>query len=61
MRPSFTLTIDNLGNAVFSDDPQAEVARILRELAEKLEDGVEFGNIKDLNGNTVGSFSFSGD
>jgi len=42
------------GNAAFEDVPGAEVARILRAAANKLEDGeTEFG-LRDYNGNRVG-------
>lgn len=59
----FKLTI-NCGNAAFEDDPGAEIARILSDLAkragrggvgvrgEKLE-----GIIRDANGNRVGEWS----
>ena len=33
-----------------------EIARILRELAEKIEEGVISGAVHDLNGNHVGRF-----
>ncbi len=51
-----------LGNAAFEDGPvEFEVARILRDLADKLEsnglDG-EF-SVRDINGNTVGQFTTS--
>lgn len=57
---NFSLTID-CGNAAFDETPASEVARILRELAHRLEqDGVlssEHGNafrLFDSNGNRVG-------
>ena len=34
-----------------------EIARILKEVAIQLENGKEFGTIKDINGNTVGNWS----
>lgn len=44
-------------NAAFEDESGAfEVARILRALADKLEDGHRDGIVKDVNGNTVGNF-----
>lgn len=36
-----------------------EVARILRNIADSLEDGLSASNILDINGNTVGSFKFT--
>ena len=45
-------------NAAFEDDPGKayECARILRELANKLERGHEVGKCIDYNGNTVGEW-----
>jgi hypothetical protein len=50
----FSLEIDT-GNAAFEDSPGAEVARILRVVAERIEAG-EDGVIAlmDANGNKVG-------
>ena len=42
----------------YSDDAVAEVARILRKCADKIENGVDAGNLMDVNGNKVGEFSF---
>lgn len=64
----FTLTI-NTDNAAFdaeADDAHqtehdnarnAEVARILRYAADRVEYGT-IGPLRDVNGNTVGSYSF---
>lgn len=44
------------GNAAFSDgNRNYEIARILRELADKLEHGHEPATVRDINGNTVGT------
>lgn len=57
----FVLTIDT-GNAAFDDSPAEEVARILREAADKI---AEYGfadhahNLRDINGNTVGGYAYS--
>lgn len=40
-------------NAAFEDGYNYEVARILRELADKLEAGREPESINDYNGNSV--------
>ena len=46
-------------NDAFRDNPGAEVARILREAANKIEFGSEVDfNLRDANGNTVGSVTF---
>lgn len=45
------------GNAAFADGGQAaEVARILRQAASKIERGSHSGPLHDLNGNTVGRY-----
>ena len=44
------------------DVPGPEIARILRELARLVEDGVAGGDeykIRDANGNTVGQFKYT--
>lgn len=52
----FKLTIDT-GNAAFEDEGKGcEIARILRAIADKVENGAESGKAVDLNGNTVGRF-----
>lgn len=48
-----TITIDT-GNQAFDDTPGIEVARMLRELATKLEAGNVPETLKDINGNTCG-------
>lgn len=51
----------NTDNAAFDDGNKGhEVARILRELADKLEsDGLQwcYQNLKDINGNIVGGYA----
>jgi hypothetical protein len=45
------------GNAAFEDDnKEYEIARILREAADKIEGGQTTGNLYDINGNRVGEF-----
>jgi hypothetical protein len=46
----------NCQNSAFDDDPTVEVARILRDIADRMEEGVERGEAYDVNGNRVGSF-----
>lgn len=55
----FTLTIST-ANAAFDDQPATEIARILRDVAKRVEDGELSGNLRDVNGNGVGAFD-SGD
>lgn len=53
---AFTLSITT-DNAAFEDDPGPEVARLLRDAAERVEAGVSAGVLRDVNGNTVGEWS----
>lgn len=55
----FTLRIET-GNTAFGEnitDNQREIARILRDLADRLEQGEDCGWLMDANGNKVGTFS----
>jgi len=55
-----TIKIDT-NNAAFADGGQNEIARILRELADKVEERGTPGGTKaaimDINGNKVGYFT----
>lgn len=57
----FTLTIKT-DNAAFDEgDKGLEVARILRELANRLETQSQTsGTLRDANGNTVGTWKLTG-
>jgi hypothetical protein len=46
-------------NAAFEDSPETEIARILREWADRIEEGAQ-GTYKvfDINGNSVGTLYF---
>ena len=49
----------NCDNAAFEDTPEFEVARILRHIADRIENGEATGlyqNAIDINGNIVGTF-----
>ena len=49
-------------NAAFGSpmgEPEYEIARILKDLAIRLERGDVSGRLRDLNGNTVGSFGYT--
>lgn len=52
----FDLQITTRNAAFEPERPGLEVARILRDVAERLEDGHESGGIRDINGNKVGTF-----
>lgn len=54
----FTLKIET-DNAAFEPQPECEVATILAQLAEQLqESGPVSGTLRDSNGNTVGHYQF---
>ena len=46
----------NMDNAAFEDGANQEVARVLRALAERLDEDRAPGTLRDKNGNTVGMF-----
>lgn len=51
-------------NSAFDDNLEAEISRILRELANRVENGDctgLFQNIKDSNGNIIGTFKLAKD
>jgi hypothetical protein len=54
MMSKFKLEIET-DNAAFADDYNAEIARILRAVADKIERGIIDARILDINGNTVGN------
>lgn len=61
MSKTIRITIET-GNAAFGDtvsERDAEVARILREVADKLESpyGADDFTLRDHNGNRVGTFT----
>jgi hypothetical protein len=53
---NFKLSID-CDNDAF-EDCNTELSRILRELADKLDNGVTQAILRDYNGNTVGQAEF---
>lgn len=55
-----TLTF-SMTNAAFEDYPRQEAAQVLRKIAGQLENGHEYGNIKDVNGNTIGQWDLHAD
>lgn len=46
-------------NAAFDEDGAAEVANILKEVADKIEQGYTAFTVNDSNGNKVGNCEFS--
>ena len=53
---SFKLNI-NTDNAAF-DDGYSEVVHLLRKIADDIESGETEGNIKEVNGATVGKYVY---
>ena len=45
------------GNAAFKDNP-GELTRIIRECAHLMDTGHWSGTLKDINGNTVGTYGY---
>lgn len=45
-------------NAAFDENEGNELARILKEIAEKLENGSQPELIRDINGNKVGKIEY---
>ena len=52
-----TITTDNAAFGESDYEMRAEVARILREIADDLDNGKDGGPCIDINGNTVGRWS----
>ena len=53
----FKVTIDTGNDAFMDGNREAEIARILRKLADVIEEfGTSTGRVYDINGNTVGTF-----
>lgn len=49
----------NCDNAACDDAPEQEIARILRDAADRIENGDlprSYTNVRDTNGNTVGAY-----
>ena len=49
----------NMDNAAFDRGDGRELARILREIANKVQDGKTDGRAMDVNGNKVGEWEVS--
>ena len=44
-------------NEAFGDEPEVEVARILRQIASRIEQGETDGRTRDSDGNMVGDWA----
>jgi hypothetical protein len=58
MHATIKITMDNA--AFEAPNTELELAGILRDLAEKVEAGDRERNLRDTNGNTVGTFKIVG-
>ncbi len=54
---SFKLNVETENAAFDGNDRYAELGRILRDAAEKVEFGAEHCVLRDVNGNIVGGYS----
>jgi hypothetical protein len=52
----FSLKI-NTDNSAF-EHPEQEIARLLRQIADRLEHSTRTGVIRDINGNRVGDYAY---
>jgi hypothetical protein len=55
----FTLNF-SCDNAAFDDYSRGEIARILRDVANRIQ-GTDYGVVYDSNGNQIGRFSYDYD
>ena len=51
----FEFKIDS-ENAAFSEMPECEIARLLRQTADRIENGSEDGTLTEFNGNKCGNW-----
>lgn len=56
MGTEVTIRIKSDNAALVGADARAEVVRILRETADRISNGQEFGRLNDINGNKAGDF-----
>ncbi len=55
------IKIKDTGNSAFTDENyHEEIARILRNLADKIENGNSPTRLLDSNGNSIGTFEVTG-
>ena len=47
----------NMDNAAFDEYPEKEVDRILMVISRCVTIGYTYGNIRDFNGNTIGTWN----
>lgn len=53
---SFSLNVSSSNEGVRTRD---DVAWMLEDTARKLREGIHEGNVRDINGNTVGTFKYN--
>lgn len=57
----FHVEVEADSGAALIEDMPNELARMLRVVADKVQDGQTFGHLLDVNGNGVGTFWFEED
>jgi hypothetical protein len=57
----FTLTFNTDNDAFADGNCDREIARICRDVAQRLGNGQSFGKVRDVNGNAVGEFAYHAD
>lgn len=56
---TFTFNIETHNTAIADEGGEREIARILRITADRIENGEDSGNLRDINGGTVGTWSMN--
>lgn len=56
---TFTFNIETNNTAIADEGGEHEIARILRITADRIENGEDSGNLRDINGGTVGTWSMN--
>lgn len=60
MKKQFTVVLATENAAFETPDAPGEIARILREVADRVESGSAHGKVADINGNSVGRYDVQG-
>lgn len=54
----FEIRIKSDNDALTNEDAPVEIARILRSIATRIVQGENVGKVRDINGNTVGTYNY---
>lgn len=52
------INIETVNSAFDEGNMNSEVARILRSMADRIEEGFEVGTLRDVNGNKTGTVEY---